>query len=119
MGQKDARIVSRLHPKEKVVLGAAALSLSLPVLLVSLAVSEGLIHGRTRFLPCVHKTIFHHECMTCGMTRSFGAMWKGNVRLAGAYNLGGPPGFAAVWILFFMGVALIVEGKRPFRRRNL
>jgi hypothetical protein len=119
MGQEDARIESRLHPREKVVLGAAALSLSLPVLLVSLAVSDGLIHGRIHLLPCVHQTIFHHECMTCGMTRSFGAMWKGNIRLASAYNLGGPPGFVAVWILFFMGVALIADGKRLSRRRNL
>jgi len=108
----------RVHPKEKVVLGAAALSLSLPVLLVSIALSDGLIQGRTRFLPCVHQTIFHHECMTCGMTRSFGAMWKGNVRLASAYNLGGPPAFIAVWILCFMGVALITDGRRPSRRRN-
>jgi hypothetical protein len=98
------------------VLGVMAVSLSLPVLGASLALSDTLISGHFHFLPCFHKTVFHRECLTCGMTRSFGAMWKGNVKLAREFNRGGPAAFAASWILLFLGIGLIFESRMQSKK---
>jgi hypothetical protein len=111
---------NRIHPKEQIVLGTAGLLLTVPVLALSFAFSDPIIEGDFKLFPCFHKAIFHKECYTCGMTRSFGAMWKGNIRLAKAYNRGGPAAFIMVWILFFMSVFFISCNIRlRFRRSKL
>jgi hypothetical protein len=102
---------TRIHPNEIFVFGVLAVALSLPVLTASLAMSDSLINGHFHFLPCVQKTVFHRECLTCGMTRSFGAMWKGNIKLAREFNRGGPATFTGFWIMLFLGLGLICQGR--------
>lgn len=107
-----------VHPNEIIVFGILAVVLSLPVLGASLALSDSLISGRFHFLPCFQKTVFQRECLTCGMTRSFGAMWKGNLRLASEFNRGGPATFTGFWILLFLGIGLIHEGRLRLKART-
>jgi hypothetical protein len=106
----------RLHPKEELVLGFMSLAAALPALLVSCVLAGPILDGSVRLLPCFHKTVFHRECMTCGMTRSFSAMWKGKVDLASAYNRGGPATFVAFWVAALLGALFVAHGIISYRR---
>ena len=111
----------RFHPKEELVLGFVGLGATLPALLISWALAGPILDGRVGLLPCFHKTVFHRECMTCGMTRSFGAMWKGRADLASSYNRGGPALFTAFWFVALMGACFVAHGfvsNRKIKRRN-
>ncbi len=94
--------------------------LTLPAILLSLVLSESIVDGKVHLVPCFWKTHFGKECHSCGMTRSFAAMWGGNLKLAVAFNRGGPAAFIMVWIIFFLGAFFLGDCFRlRLQRKNL
>lgn len=51
--------------------------------------------------PCLFKTIFHVPCPGCGLTRSFRAIWRGDLSQAIRYHPLGP-------LLFLLCVAFLL-----------
>lgn len=62
--------------------------------------------------PCPFLLVTGHPCPFCGGTRSFAAMWQGDVAGAGRYHPLGPPLFAGTLLAVAAVAGLIASGRR-------
>lgn len=89
----------------------ALLALASLVLVVSLASpwlkSRGLWVG----IPCVFNRITHLPCLTCGLTRSFGHMARGELAGALEYHLLGPALFLLVAVFSMYALVAVCTGR--------
>jgi hypothetical protein len=67
---------------------------------------------------CVSRVVFHMNCPTCGLTRSFVAMAHGEVRLAFALHRLGPLGFLLVLVQVPLRAYAVFSGAIPRRLRD-
>ncbi len=66
-------------------------------------------------IECAHLAVSGHECSTCGLSRSFSEMVRGNYHSANAYNRNGPLlfGFFASQLFIRSSLGIIL-----YRARN-
>ena len=62
---------------------------------------------------CVFRTVTGYDCPGCGLTRSFQAMWRGDLRRAWERHPGGPIAFAMTWLVW------LELGAQVWLRRSL
>jgi len=67
---------------------------------------------------CVSRTVFHMNCPTCGMTRSFVSMAHGRLRLAFALHRLGPLAFLLVLVQVPLRAYAVLTGGLPRALRH-
>jgi len=67
---------------------------------------------------CVSRTVFHMNCPTCGLTRSFVAMAHGRLRLAYHLHRLGPLGFLLLLLQVPLRAYAVFTGALPRRLRD-
>lgn len=78
-----------------------------------LGITWVIAHTSLPSLPCPFKAMTHLPCPGCGFTRSFMALWHGDILLSFRYHPLGLPLFVACWGLLLYGVRSPSQGT-PF-----
>lgn len=92
------------------------INLSIGVLIIFIFACPAIFDSGNYPVECVHMEILGEECESCGLTRSFSAMFRGNYSSAFDYNRSGPLLFGFFAVQFFLrigaGTALMVIKRR-------
>ncbi|HYX08369.1 MAG TPA: DUF2752 domain-containing protein [Bacteroidales bacterium] len=82
---------------------------------------SGIFSYQTNDFPvhCIHESITGQPCPSCGLSRSFSAMVRGQINVAAAFNPNGIPVFVFFLVQFFMRIAFSFVYIRLSARRTL
>ncbi|MBM3472802.1 MAG: DUF2752 domain-containing protein [Armatimonadetes bacterium] len=114
----EARVKARRGHMQWLVLCAAVIVASALLEVQPRGITVPGAPGRPLPGLCVSRTVFHMNCPTCGMTRSFAAMAHGRLRLAFALHRLGPLGFLLVLLQVPLRAYAVFTGVLPRAVRN-
>ncbi len=70
------------------------------------------------WLSCAFRDLTGHSCLTCGLTRSLGALARGDLLSSLGYNLMGPPLFLGLLAAIATLSAEVLTGRQWFPRAH-